>query len=151
MKPTSMTVATALVTAFTLVSTAWLATPTRGDDAADAATSAGPQLVAVKFHADWCGSCDAMGDVFTDLSTKLDSQPVLFVELDLTTSAGQRQAGYLMEAMGATQAWADHGQGTGFILLIDPDDMTVMNKMTKAMTFKQMVAAIESAMAGQTS
>ncbi|MEO1236777.1 MAG: thioredoxin domain-containing protein [Planctomycetota bacterium] len=110
--------------------------------------AAGPELVAVKFHADWCGSCKAMGDVFGDLSAKLDAEPVLFVELDLTTSADRQQAGYLMHAMDAGAVWNEHGAKTGFILLLDPADMSVRGKLTKEMGFKDMVKAIGEARAG---
>lgn len=36
-----------------------------------------PQILAVKFHADWCGYCKAMGSVFEELQAKFDTQPVL--------------------------------------------------------------------------
>ncbi|MEM6459624.1 MAG: hypothetical protein AAF710_09565, partial [Planctomycetota bacterium] len=55
------------------------------------------------------------------------------------------QAGYLMEAMGADAVWDEHGGKTGFILLIDPDDMSVAGKLTKDMGFKDMVKAIDAA------
>lgn len=115
----------------------------RADD--ENAEAQGPELVAVKFHADWCGSCKKMGPVFGDLSSKLDAEPVLFVELDLTTSAQRDQANYLMQVMGAEEAWSEHGPKTGFILLLDPGDMTVAGKLTADMNFKEMVAAIEEA------
>ena len=105
----------------------------------------GPELVAVKFHADWCGSCKKMGPVFEDLTNKMDSEPILFVELNLTTSAKQDQAAYLMEVMGAGDTWAEHGPKTGFILLLDPEDMSVAGKLTSDMGIKDMGAAINEA------
>lgn len=114
-------------------------------EAEENAASAAPELVVVKFHADWCGSCKAMGDTFEDLTSKLDSEPVLFVELDQTTTAGREQAGYLMNAMGGGEVWDEFGGKTGFILIINPADMSVVGKLTKDMGFKDMVKAIEEA------
>jgi thiol-disulfide isomerase/thioredoxin len=120
---------------------------TTGVTQAEEPTAEAPQLIAVKFHADWCGSCKAMGSVFEDLQAKLDSEPVLFVELDLTTSADRKQAGYLMTSLGAEDVWQEHGSKTGMILLLDPESYEVKNKLTKQMDFKQMVQAIEGAYA----
>ena len=39
---------------------------------------ASPKIIALKFHADWCGFCKAMGPIFTDLQNKSDGKPVLF-------------------------------------------------------------------------
>ncbi|MEM1208359.1 MAG: thioredoxin domain-containing protein [Planctomycetota bacterium] len=103
------------------------------------------ELIVVKFHADWCGSCKAMGDTFDDLTAKLDSEPVLFVNLDQTTTPGTDQAGYLMNALGAAEVWDEFGGKTGFILVIDPADMTVVTRLTKDMGFKEMVQAIHDA------
>lgn len=110
-----------------------------------AASGATPELVVVKFHADWCGSCQAMGDTFENLTAKLDSEPVLFVELDQTTSADRKQAGFLMNAMDGEAIWSEYGGKTGFILLINPQDMSVVAKLTKDMGFKDMVKAIGEA------
>lgn len=106
---------------------------------------AAPELVVVKFHADWCGSCQTMGETFENLTAKLDSEPVLFVELDQTTSAGRTQAGYLMNALGGEAIWEEFGGKTGFILLVNPQDMSVAGKLTKDMGFKDMVKAIAAA------
>ncbi|MEM1027498.1 MAG: thioredoxin domain-containing protein [Planctomycetota bacterium] len=114
-------------------------------NADEAEKSATPELLVVKFHADWCGSCKSMGDTFEDLTSKLDSEPVLFVELDQTTTPGREQAGYLMNAMGGGAVWDEFGGKTGFILVINPAGMSVVGKLTKDMGFKDMVKAIEEA------
>ncbi|MEM9251292.1 MAG: thioredoxin family protein [Planctomycetota bacterium] len=107
--------------------------------------SAVPELIVVKFHADWCGSCKAMGDTFDDLTAKMDSEPVLFVNLDQTTTPGRDQAGYLMNALGGGEVWDEFGGKTGFILVIDPTDMSVVAKLTRDMGFKDMVKTISDA------
>lgn len=101
-----------------------------------------PTVIAVKFHADWCGSCRAMGPVFEDLANKHDTDPVLFVHLDLTDSKSTRQAGYLMRTIGAGEVWDNVGGKTGMILLLDADSKQVMRKMTRDHSFKQMSAEL---------
>lgn len=121
--------------------------PTTADDHA-APSAAGPELIAVKFHADWCGSCKAMGDVFTDLTNLLDGQPVLFVEIDQTNRTTAAQAEYMVAALGAGELWADYGGKTGFILVVDADSKAVVAKLTKEHGVKDMAKAIKDALAG---
>jgi hypothetical protein len=65
----------------------------------------GPQIVAVKFHGDRCGSCRKMGTAFTDLQNKLDGSPILFVQLDLTNNTTKHQAVLLASALGLSKAY----------------------------------------------
>lgn len=48
-----------------------------------------PDLLVVKFHADWCGSCIAMVPAFEDVQTKFDNENISFVKLDFTDSITQ--------------------------------------------------------------
>jgi len=105
----------------------------------------GPRLIAVKFHADWCGFCKAMGPVFTELQQKYDGLPVLYVEFDQTTKSRKRQAAYLAKTMGLDRVWKEHGGKTGFILLIDPNTKAVIKKLTKDQNLKQMGASLQEA------
>ncbi|MCH7658454.1 MAG: hypothetical protein IIB05_09075 [Bacteroidetes bacterium] len=89
-----------------------------------------PKLIALKFHADWCGSCKAMGPVFEDLSNKLDGKPVLFYKLDFTNNTTKHQSVMMASALGLDEALKEN-QGTGFILLIDPKSKKVLQKFTK--------------------
>ena len=112
-------------------------TPVHG---ADAAKVGAPKIIAVKFHADWCGACKAMGSVFTDLRNKLDGQPVLFVELDFTNATTRHQAMLLASALGISPAFKEN-PGTGFILLFDKKRQ-VTGKHTSRQTLKEIAAAI---------
>jgi len=110
--------------------------------------AAEPRVVAIKFHADWCGTCKAMGPLFSDLANKLDGEPVLFVEIDLTNKTTTRQAQYMLAALGAGDLWSAYGGKTGFIVLLDGDSRQEIGKLTKEQDFKQMVAAIKQAVGG---
>ena len=99
-----------------------------------------PKIIAVKFHADWCGACKAMGSVFTDLRNKLDGEPVLFVELDFTNATTRHQAMLLTSALGISPALKEN-PGTGFILLFD-EKRHVTGKHTSRQTLKEIAAAI---------
>ncbi len=99
-----------------------------------------PKLIAVKFHADWCGSCKKMGPVFEDLRNKFDQKPVLFVQMDFTNSTTRHQSQLLGAALGISPI-IEENQGTGFILLLD-SQQKVQEKFTADQGFKDMSALI---------
>jgi thiol-disulfide isomerase/thioredoxin len=100
-------------------------------------TIASPKIIAIKFHADWCGYCKAMGSVFTDLTNKFDGKPVLFVTLDLTNRTTQHQAELLASALGVGDIYQEN-QGTGFIMLVDGQTREVSGRLTSNQTLKEM-------------
>ena len=108
---------------------------------AGAEVPAKPELLAVKFHADWCGSCKKMGTVFEDLRNKYDGKSVLFVTLDLTNSTTRSQAEYLAAALGFGDIYAKNA-GTGFILLLDGDSNNQVAKLTADQDIKSMGAQL---------
>ena len=108
------------------------------------ATSTAPQepdILAVKFHADWCGSCKKMGPIFEDLRNKYDGKSVLFVTLDLTNGTTRAQAEFMASALGFGDAFAANS-GTGFILLLDGDSRQQVAKLTADQNIKVMGAEL---------
>jgi|GEM_PF-1548676 len=103
-----------------------------------------PDLIALKFHADWCGKCKAMGPVFEDLTNKFDGKPVLFVRLDQTNKSKATQAEFLLAELGLGSIWNEYGGKTGFILLIDAKSGKQIDTLPYDMTFKQMKTRISS-------
>ena len=110
-----------------------------------AASAEGPKVIAIKFHADWCGYCKAMGPVFEEMQAKYDQQPVLYVRLDQTREAGRRQAQYMAHALGMGDIWAEYGGKTGFVLLVDGTTGEVIEKLTHDQSLKAMGASLREA------
>jgi thiol-disulfide isomerase/thioredoxin len=90
-----------------------------------------PKLILVKFHADWCKICRAMGPVFEDLQNKMDGQNILFVKLDFTNNKTKHQAHMLGDALGIASVLKKNYRHTGFILIINPKTKKVLKKLTK--------------------
>jgi len=103
-----------------------------------------PKLVVVKFHADWCRICRAMGPVFEDLQNKMDGQNILFVKLDFTNNQTKHQANMLGAALGIAPILKKNYRRTGFILIIDPKTKKVLQKLTKDDDVYAMEAKIKS-------
>lgn len=113
--------------------------------ALEARADEAPAVIAVKFHADWCGYCKAMGSAFEELQAKFDTQPVLFITLDHTRDFNRKQSAYLAQSLGLGEVWAEHGNKTGFVLLIDGTTREVISKLTHEQNLKAMGAALVEA------
>lgn len=104
-----------------------------------------PAVIAVKFHADWCGYCKAMGPIFTDLENKFDGKPVLFVTLDLTNQSTKRRAEYLAATLGLGSLWVENNGSTGTVRLVDFNTRSTVATLTSSDDIKAMGAAIDRA------
>ena len=103
------------------------------------------KIIAVKFHADWCGYCKAMGPVFEELQARYDQAPALYVTFDQTREFDRRQSRYLAAALGLERVWTEYAGKTGFILLIDAQSHQVIEKLTHERSLKEMGARLFAA------
>ena len=109
------------------------------------AKEASPTLYAISFHADWCGSCKALGPKMAKARGKadLDSANVLFVKLDLTDKTTSHQASLLASALGVADFYKENNGKTGFILLVNSSTGETLGKITKDMDADQIEAKIQ--------
>ncbi len=126
---------------FALMHSAWAET-TQGKSSSD---TAAPVVIAVKFYADWCGSCKAMATTYEEFQTKFDTQPVLHVVLDHTREYDRQQSAYMAASLGLDEIWAKYGNKTGFILLVDGKTRKLITTFTKEHSLKEMGAALQEA------
>lgn len=78
-----------------------------------------PDLVLVKYHADWCPRCKSLDPVFAQVQADQAAKNVLFVKLDKTNKATALQAEYLSAEIGLGQHWPAFGRKTGLMVLFD--------------------------------
>lgn len=78
----------------------------RAEAALAAASESQPDLILVKFHADWCPVCRSLDGPFAELADELAGSDVLFVRLDQTDKAKKHQAELHLGALGL----GEHGE-----------------------------------------
>ena len=105
-----------------------------------------PKLMAVSFHADWCGSCQQIAPQLEKARGKadLDNKDVLFVKLDLTNGTTRNQSALLASAIGLGDFYAQNKGGTGFVLLVDAATGEHVGKITKEHDSGKIIELIHS-------
>ena len=105
-----------------------------------------PALYVVKVHADWCGSCTALVPILQEVQAGVADQPVLFVQLDVTDSTLTSQARLLAAALDVEDLFKANNK-TGLVLLINAQDHTLLETVTKQNTAAEIVGKIETHLA----
>lgn len=107
-----------------------------------------PALYVIKVHADWCGSCKALVPILKEVRAAVADQPVLFVELDVTDSALTAQARLLAAALNVEDHFKANNK-TGLVLLINPQDHTLLETVTGQNSAAEIVGKIETHLAAE--
>ncbi len=103
------------------------------DGCAGLAQAAAPiestQLLVVKFHADWCGSCEKLAGPLESLQADFAGKPVDFVRLDLTSDTTRAAAKERAERLGLGEIFESHSGKTGFALIIDASTGAIVGEL----------------------
>ncbi len=95
-------------------------------------------ILLVKYHADWCGSCKTLAPILTELNAKLSGKNVKYVELDftdeMTTSAAKAEA----TKLGIASFLTEGKQKTGYVAIIDANSKKEMGRLTKTQSVSEM-------------
>ena len=110
------------------------------------ADAVAPELLVVKLHADWCGSCLVLGPRIDSAREQadLDESSALFVTLDLTDEATRHQSALLAHSLGLEEFFAANRGKTGFAILVDVASGEIKGRLTKDMSADGIAAAIRA-------
>lgn len=101
------------------------------------ASKAQNDLLLVKYHADWCGSCKTLTPMLAELNGKLAGKKVKYVELDFTDettiSAAKSQASML-----GLEQFLTEKQKTGYVAIIDANSKKELGRLTKTQSVGEM-------------
>jgi len=103
-----------------------------------------PKLLAVKFYADWCGTCKQLDPGLNKVISKFEDKPVLFVTMDLTDDFRTNQSKMLANSLGFGKIFKEN-QGTGFVLLLDPVKFKVLGQIDPSQTPAEMIKKVDIA------
>lgn len=78
-----------------------------------------PAIIAVRIHHGMCPFCRKLDPMFTKLSRQTKEPTVLFVTLDLSDKASQRQAALLAGALGLESLWTGDFSNIGTVTFVD--------------------------------
>jgi len=91
-----------------------------GDDSKHAKSDAQAKILAVKFHADYCGACKALNQPLEELQTKLEGESVKFVKFDFTSAESKKKSEQTASELNVEDVYKKNN-GTGYVLLIDSE------------------------------
>jgi len=103
--------------------------------------AASNDLLLVKYHADWCGSCKALTPMLKELNGKLSGKKVKYVELNFTdketTALARSQATNL-----GLSGFLTEKQKTGYVAIIDAKTKKELGKLTKTQSVSEMYGQV---------
>ena len=105
-------------------------------------TKSKKEVLLVKYHADWCGSCKALSPMLEKLNQKLSGKNTKYVELNLTDNSTTELAKSLVKNHGI--APLAEKQKTGFVSIIDANSKEILGKLTKTQSVDEMYQEVLS-------
>ncbi len=95
------------------------------------------EVLLVKYHADWCGSCKALTPLLTDLNQRLENKKSKYIELDFTDENSITQAKATASKLGL-EHFLTEKQKTGYVAIIDAGSKKELGRLTKTQSVDEM-------------
>lgn len=108
-----------------------------------------PELISLRFYADWCGHCRTLDAKLDEVKAEFKDKPVLFTYFDITDNDKIKQAGYLAAQLGVGEAFEEYGNSTADMVLIDPKTGNVKDHITHEVSKDDLRQRIAAALDGE--
>lgn len=95
----------------------------------DAPSADDPEVYAVVFYADWCGTCKALDPKVMQVWPSFADEPIEMVKLDFTDAATTEAAEALAAEHGLGDVYTADAGKTGFIVLVSADTMEEVGRI----------------------
>jgi len=105
-----------------------------------------PKVIALIYHADWCGSCKVLGPNVKEARAEagLDGKEVVFVKMDFTDETTIAQSEMLARALGLGAAFEANNNKTGYMALFDAQSYEELGRIDKTMNSAAIATMINS-------
>ena len=110
----------------------------------DARTAEMPQLIALRYHADWCGDCTKLAPTFDALKERFEDESILFLTLDFTKPGDGKQSEYLAGVLGLGDIWQSNANVTGRVLIIDQERKQHVATLSSSQSLDEMGTALDA-------
>lgn len=104
------------------------------------------EVLVVAMHADWCGTCKALGPQVKEAMGRLGDAPIKFVKADLTEKSNPVGQQALTD-FGLEDLYARNGGKTGVLYLVDAQTGEVIQRLAGVNDDKVIEAAVRAAVA----
>ena len=109
----------------------------------DTKTAEMPQLIALRYHADWCGACTKLAPTFDALKERFEEKSILFLTFDFTEPSDRKQSEYLAGVLGLGDMWRNNPNITGRILIIDRKSKQHVDTFLSSQSLEEMGVALD--------
>lgn len=87
-------------------------------------------LLAVRFHADYCGTCRAMEPTFNSVTKLNDDRAVKFITFDFSSKESKAQAEAMAKKLGLEDIYKKNRGKTGYGMVIDNKSKKMVSKLS---------------------
>ena len=136
-----------LVLTFTILSTIIIAGFVTAQSANKTKSPNKPDLIAVRYHADWCTPCKTLSPNFAKVQKTLHDDSILFVTLDFTNDQSKKQAEFLAASLGLSEMWKTNAKKTGQVMVLNSKKMQIIATLTSNQSPDEMVKVLQSKLA----
>ncbi len=88
------------------------------------------ELIAVRMYADWCGYCKELDSKLDEIKTDFEDTGVWFTYFDITDDFMHKQTRFQAAKLDLTYIYEEYHEQTGIMLLVNPENGEVIDKVT---------------------